>query len=203
MSKKEDGRHVVSIKLPSLGRLFNDDTNIQINYGRYGPFCYLNDEGEVKQALQWEEKHKQFIFLRDHLDFSMALAYNFESACVYTDLGRAERDAKIAQDKSSIDRLAVACLRAIADVTFYADSDVVCSVPPSADKVWDLPTKLVKIVSERSGKPNISNALRFNAIKQSVKTVSLQEKWAALEAGELSLNERHIRVKKIIRQHNL
>lgn len=198
VSQKEDGRYVVSLKLPSLGRLFTHDTDIQICHSPFGPYCFITDEEEIKRAMEWEAKYKNFIFLRDNLDFSMALDYNLESPGVYTDVGRAEHDAKIARDKYSVDTLATACLRAIADVIFYVGSEVVCSVPPSPDKDWDLPTELAKVISEKSGKPNISNAARFNAIKESIKAISLEEKWAALEAGELLVKASRVRGRKVI-----
>jgi predicted amidophosphoribosyltransferase len=90
-----------------------------------------------------------------------------------------------------------ACVRAISAISFYRESNVICAVPPSPDKAWDLPTEIVNRLSERTGKPDISELVSFTVPKQSVKATSLKEKWAALEAGDLSVNN-GILEKKII-----
>jgi predicted amidophosphoribosyltransferase len=65
---------------------------------------------------------------------------------------------------------------------------VICAVPPSPDKEWDLPTEIVRLVSEKTDKPNISALVQFGAPKKSIKVTSLAQKWATLEAAELSVN---------------
>jgi predicted amidophosphoribosyltransferase len=58
-------------------------------------------------------------------------------------------------------------------------------VPPSAGKVWDLPEEIAKQVAKKSQKEDISPLVRFRKAKQSVKNLTLCEKWAALESAQL------------------
>ncbi len=119
---------MVSLQLQSLGLLFRHDTGIMLSLGPYGPYGYLTDEAEIRRAIEWQDRHKEFIFLRDKLDLSIALDYNFASDRTYTELGLAEHNAKTKRDATAIDRLAIACVRAISTVTFYSDCDAVCCV---------------------------------------------------------------------------
>lgn len=195
---RAEGQFVVSTLFPSIDRLFERDTKILTNSGPYGPYRYLDNAQEIAKALEWQERHKGLIFLRDMLDCSIALDYNLASAGVYTDLGLAEHNAKTARNKAAVKSLARACVRAIKNVTFFAESDAVCAVPPSPEKEWDLPTEIVELVSERIGKPNVSAAVRFTLKKKSVKAISLEDKWGALRAGKLKIERTIINGKKII-----
>jgi hypothetical protein len=180
----EDGTCFVSIRFPSLVRLFKRDTNIGLHNGKYSYYRKISDPREINTIRQWQNKHQRYIFLRDTLDCSVALDYNFADRGRYTDLGLAEYNAKDVRHKPSIDILAKACVRAISDISIYRDADVVCAVPPSPEKEWDLPTEIVRIVSEKTGKPNISAWIQFRATKKSIKGTPLVQKWSTLEAGE-------------------
>jgi hypothetical protein len=164
--KRDDGMCAISFRFPSIDRLFRHDTNIVTKSGPFGPYQHLHDEKEIDKALRWQEKHKRFIFLRDMLDCSVALDYNFAERLMYTELGLAEYNAKNAHYKVSIEALVRACIRAISEISLYRESDVICAVPPSPEKEWDLPTEVVRLVSEKIGKPNISASVKFGAPKK-------------------------------------
>jgi len=173
-----------------VGRLLRDDTQITLSNGPYGPYGYLFDDNEIERTLTWQEKHKNFIFLRDMLDCSVALDYNFADRGIYTELGLAEYNAKNAGHVPSINILVKACVRAIAVISCYKQSDVICAVPPSPEKEWDLPTEIARLVSVRTGKSDISACMQFCAVKKSIKVTSLEAKWAALTSGELIVDKR-------------
>jgi len=186
ISIRADGRCTVSVQIPSIGRLLQHDTKVILTSGPYGPYGFYTDARTINNVTEWQEKHKSFIFLRDMLDCSIALDYNFAERRVYTNLGLAEFNAKNARHRVSINTLAAACVRAITAISFYAESDVICAVPPSPDKDWDLPTEIAQLVSEKTGKPDISATVSFAAIKKSIKATSLREKWTTLKAAKLS-----------------
>ena len=60
--------YVVNTIFQSIDQLFERDTKIYTRPGQYGPYCFLNDKDEIRRALEWQEKHKDLIFLRDMLD---------------------------------------------------------------------------------------------------------------------------------------
>ncbi|HTT79930.1 MAG TPA: hypothetical protein VMF86_09650 [Stellaceae bacterium] len=144
------------------------------------------------------KKYKTYIFLRDLLDMSITLDYNFADRLVYTELGKAESNAKTARHQPSIKVLAKACVRAISDVSYYKESDVICAVPPSPDKEWDLPAEIVALVSQQTGKRDISKAVRFTVPKKSIKAASLSDKWAVLEGGQLTVFPNVVKGRKVI-----
>jgi predicted amidophosphoribosyltransferase len=122
------------------------------------------------------------------LDCSVALDFNLKEAGIYTALGLSEHNAKTNRDSSAIETLVHACNGVIGSISFYKDSDTLCAVPPSPDKDWDLPTEIAAQLGALCGKKNISPSVAFTVRKRSVKTLSLADKWNALEAGQLRVN---------------
>lgn len=195
--QKDDGIYVVSAQFASIARLFEEETGITTKDGKFGPFCFLNNQDQIDAALQWQADRSNLIFLRDTLDCSIALAYNFSSAAEYTELGRAEHDAKQSRDSLAIKTLAKACVKVVTDIPFYLQSDAVCAVPPAPGKPWDLPTEITRLVAVATGKVDLSSAIKFTKPKGSVKSVSLANKWQALEAGALTI-DKSVKGKKVI-----
>lgn len=184
------GHHTVGLKFPSVNRLFKLETGIATLDGPYGPYKFLTDGSQIKSALKWQEKYQSFVFLRDNLDCSMALDFNLSEPAVYTELGQAEHDAKASKDKASIAKLCSQLAEAILANPFYAACEAVCAVPPSPDKDWDLPTELANCVAHKTGKNNISKEVRFSKKKDSVKMLSLDDKWKALETANLAISNK-------------
>lgn len=187
--KRDDETCVVSLPFRSIDSLFRQDTQIDTRSGGHNYYQYLSDQKEMSAALKWHDRHKRFIFLRDNLDCSVALDYNFAERGVYTDLGLAEYNAKNARHRVSIEILSRACVRAISEISLYRGCDVICAVPPSPEKEWDLPTELARLVSERTGKPDVSAVLYFRETKKSIKATSLEEKWETLNSATLYVDQ--------------
>ncbi len=187
--EQEDGTCSISFVFTSVDRLFRHDTQIRTIDGPYSHYLKLSDLKVIGRAVKWHDRHKRFIFLRDFLDCSIALDFNFAERGRYTELGLAEYNAKYARHGPSIEALVKACVRAISEISLYRESDVICSVPPSPEKEWDLPTEIAQLVSERTGKPDISALLRFRATKKSIKATSLEGKWEALGAATLYVDQ--------------
>jgi hypothetical protein len=71
--RSRKGNYVVGTKFDSPDRLFQAETGIATKSGPYGPYVYLSDKDVIEIALRWQEVRKSLIFLRDLLDFSLAL----------------------------------------------------------------------------------------------------------------------------------
>lgn len=182
------GHHVVGLKFPALKRLFKLETGIDTLDGPYGPYKFLAEQSQIDAALAWQDKHRGFIFLRDNLDCSVALDFNLAAPGVYTVLGQAEHNAKASQDEASIQQLCSSCSKAIATIPFFGTCDLICAVPPSPDKAWDLPSEIAKRLAIATGKTDITPQVGFRKNKQSVKALSLQDKWKALEAADFTVS---------------
>ncbi len=194
---KARGHHTVGLKFPSLKRLFLEETGISTLDGPYGPYRFLTDEKQIAKALAWQDRYWSLIFLRDNLDCSIALDFNLAEAGVYTRLGQAEHDAKSSRKFAAIRELAAGCVAVINTVSFYKNCDAICAVPPSPDKAWDLPTELCKFIAAKTGKENISSQVQFRKKKESVKALSLEEKWKALEKAGLRVSE-NVKGKRVV-----
>jgi predicted amidophosphoribosyltransferase len=197
VTERDGGQYCVSLRFPALGKLFAAETGIVLKSGPFGPYGYLTAQAQIDAALAWQADRAELVFLRDALTSSVALGFNLASAGVYTDLGHAEHDAKANRNAVAIAVLAKACATAINSLAFYKECTGICAVPPSPDKEWDLPSELAHIVAKQVRKADISPALRFSKKKASVKELSLDEKWDALEAAKLQINI-NVTKKKII-----
>lgn len=197
INPKPDGTYVVSTKFHSLDRMFEAETGIATKSGPHGPYVFLSDQGQIDKALKWQEARKSLIFLRDLLDCSLALDFNFSEAATYTEMGAAEREAKANADAQAVQYLVSRCLSAATKLGLYKECDSVCAVPPSPGKVWDLPEEITKQIAKKSQKEDISPVVRFHKAKQSVKNIALCDKWAALEAAKLVVST-NIKGRKIV-----
>jgi hypothetical protein len=185
---QQRGHHTVGLKFPSVKRLFEADTGIQTLDGPYGPYKFLTDPAQISTALAWQTKHESHIFLRDNLVSSIALDFSLAEAGVYTELGQAEHSAKTSRDLAAIGRLSSACEATVKAVSFYNDCTVICAIPPSPEKEWDLPTEIAERVASKTGKRNLSGEIEFLKKKESVKSLLLEDKWQALEDAKLSVS---------------
>lgn len=123
--------------------------------------------------------------MRDNLDCSVAIDFNLASPGIYTKLGQAEHDAKASRKFTAIKELTSASAGTIEKVLFYRECDAICPVPPAPGKDWDLPTELAKYLATKTGKENLSPSAKFSKQKESVKSLSLDDKWKALENAGL------------------
>ena len=128
---------------------------------------------------------------------SVALGFNLAEPGVYTKLGQTEHDAKTAKDAAAIGALARACSSVISSLAFYEECSAICAVPPSPDKDWDLPTELANLVAAKTKRDDISTNIRFSKKKVSVKSLSLTDKWGALDAAKLKIDG-DVKGKKIV-----
>jgi hypothetical protein len=134
VKERQDGTYAVSTKFPSVDRMFEAGTGIASESGRYGygPYVYLSDKGQIEKALRWQEARKSLIFLRDLLDCSLALDFNFEETTTntktYTKMGSAEHQAKGYADAQAVQYLVNRCLPAITNLGLYRECDSVCAI---------------------------------------------------------------------------
>lgn len=144
-----------------------------------------------------EQNQGSLIYLRDCLSLSIALDKNLTDniSGQYTEIGLLESDGKNNRDQTAIQKLADGVSELIQYLPFYKEADLICAVPPSPNKEFDLPSAIVSIVSAKVEKPDITSGFVFNGEKSSVKTFTLDEKWNVWEAAQVSFqNSRNFNV---------
>jgi predicted amidophosphoribosyltransferase len=186
VKKSADGQYSVGTLFPCIDRMFEEETHIFTQSGRFGTFAFLNTQANIKAALEWQKERESLIFLRDTLGLSLAIDFNLESLGVYTKLGQAEHDAKTSQSAKAISILVDSAAETIKLLKPYADAPLICAVPPCPTKQWDLPSVVVAGVAARTGKHHVAD-VHFSKKKESVKSLKVEEKWDALEAAQLSV----------------
>lgn len=194
----DDGSFSLGFKFDYVAELFEQETGLKTRGGPYGPWVNLRAEKDIAKAKEWKSKRNNMVFLRDNLDSSIALDLNLASEGEYTSLGHAEHKAKQDEDKSSIKQLSRALSGAIEELPSYRSADVICAVPPNPGKSWDLPAEIAQRIAGGCGKENLSGAVRFSKKKESVKELSLDEKWEALEGADLKVDPKKFKGKTVI-----
>lgn len=203
--QKRKAKPTFSVPAEGISKIFEAQTGLPLNYSSQmdNYWCFLSPE-QIEQVEAWERAQGKTIYLRDCLSISIALDTNLEdnTSGNYTPLGALESRAKNSRDSSAIAELSDAASSAILSLTYYKDADFVCAIPPSPGKDFDLPTEIVRQVSQKTGKPDITSGLVFANAKSSVKSASFEEKWNVWEQTGLtyqaSVNGVDVRGKNII-----
>jgi len=103
-------------------------------------------------------------------------------------MGDLENKGKNNRDQNAITELAEIVTQRIQDLPYYKDADLICAVPPSPDKDFDLPSSVTSLVSTKIGKQDVTGGFVFNGQKSSVKSSELDEKWSVWEGAKVSFH---------------
>ncbi|HBD9275105.1 TPA: hypothetical protein KLD64_001152 [Legionella pneumophila] len=182
--------------------LFEEMTGLELFYSdQYDNYWrIIKNETELNTVESWENSLGSRVFLRDCLGLSIAMSLNFNNTqdLVHTEIGQLEYDAKNKQDESAIDKLVELCCSTIQELPFYNEADCICAVPHHPSKEFDLPSIVVRIVSSKLGKTDITNRFTFDHPKISLKSLSLEEKWFEWEKTKLNFHRDGLNGKTVI-----
>lgn len=187
------GSHVGNFSLPfedTVKIVFQCDTKYDLQDSNYGGIWRkIEFENEFNIIDQWARRQGTRIFLRDCLDMSIALDFNFidNNSGRHTILGDLERRGKHDQESAAVDQLVDHYVAAIKDLPRYRDAKHICAIPPSPGKLFDLPTTLAAKIAARLGLENLSCRFQFKQSKQSIKEMGVSQKWDAWEQTGLTL----------------
>src|SRR5579859_739165 len=151
-----------------------------------GVWRSIPTEEEFAQVQDWVAVQEALVFLRDCLDLSLALDYNFvDAGGSYTPLGELEHNAKVNQDANALETLSGLLVDRISSLPFYCDATKVAAVPAATGKAYDLPSELAKRVASALSIEDITLGFAFKGEKGKVKDCLLEEKWPLLETAGL------------------
>jgi predicted amidophosphoribosyltransferase len=188
--------YVGSFSLPfekTVGPIFTAGTGLDLfpskqAFEGHGPGVWrsIQTDDEFSQIQEWVSSQGSRVFLRDCLDLSLALDYNFVDVDGNrTVLGELEHNAKIGRDAKAIDVLSGLLSDAIQNLPFYASAPKLMAVPAAREKAYDLPSSLASRVSSTLSKEDLTPHFSFHADKGQVKDSPLNEKWLQLESADL------------------
>ncbi len=181
------------VEIESVKIMFEAQTELKLFSVEQNNKCwwwrYLNGD-EIKDAEEWEKKQGALIYLRDCLSLSVALDMNLYSDANsykhHTPIGRLEHDAKSDKNTDSMNKLTDIASKVIQELSYYKDADLICSVPQSPEKDFDMPSKVTSLVSGKISKQNVTSGFVFGEEKPFVKSASIDGKWDIWEAAQVS-----------------
>jgi hypothetical protein len=179
-------KYVGSFSVPfteSIYPIFHEMTSLELFKSKFqGWWRSVQSQDELEEIKRWIEFAGPLVFLRDTLALSVALAENQLPEGGRSPMGELEYRAKWHRDRDAIDRLIQAIVKAVRDLPFYRDAELICAVPPRPGKAFDLPSLLSERVAAQLGKRDITAQLTWGGEKPSLKEIAVEDKWARLEA---------------------
>ncbi|MER8655032.1 hypothetical protein [Mesorhizobium sp. M0847] len=177
-----------SVPFPeSIEEIFEYETGLKLFRSKFGKgvWCGLSDS-EMPIVRNFMNGHRDHVFLRDHLDSSVALSMHYDGNS-RTPLGDLEYAAKYQQDTGAISKLTDLAAQFISTTPRYKNVKLIAPVPPRPDKQFDLPTVLCTGVAQKLELQLVS-AGEWTKPKAQLKEKNIGEKWDALEAAEFKMS---------------
>ncbi len=192
--QKDKDKPTFSVAIESAKKVFEEQTGLDLKesqeYENY--WRYLNQK-EIKTVEKWEAKQGNLIYLRGCLSLSVALDTNFtdNSSRKRTKTGDLVDDGKHKMDQNSINELADTVSQVIQDLPYFQDADLICSVPASPAKDFDLPSSVTSLVSTKTAKQDVTGGFVFTGQKSFVKDSKFDEKWNNWEDAKVTFHNSH------------
>jgi hypothetical protein len=138
--------------------------------------CYwnINSEEEYAKFEEFVNEYKDIVFLRDHLDLSLALSMNFIDEETRTYIGELEYQAKFNNNKDAKAELTDVCNEWIDKFPFLKEADCICAMPGSSAATESLPHRIVSNL-EGFDFEDISDSVSWTSKTRSVKDAESAE----------------------------
>ena len=157
---------------------------------KYGNEYYrkIHSEREYTDFERFIDKYKDIVFLRDHLDISIALSMNLDENNERTELGELEYQAKYNGDQKAESSLLSLCQKQLEDLPFYKQADFICAMPCSSRGERSLPRRIADNIA---GLKNISDNVYWESKEKKLKDAeSVESKLEILEASKLAIDRK-------------
>jgi hypoxanthine-guanine phosphoribosyltransferase len=191
--KKNEKGEGGKITLPfndTIGSIIHDVTGKDLFSSQYGGYWRgIYSDEEYASFEEFVNEYKDIVFLRDHLDLSLALSMNFEGD-EHTHIGELEVQAKFHHNKKAEAELTGVCNKWIKKLPFLKEADYICAMPGSSAATESLPHRIVSHL-EGFDFEDISDSASWTSKTRSVKDAeSAEEKLQILEESGLQIAER-------------
>lgn len=149
--------------------------------GKFGGYfrTVINDE-EFNEINHWISRNSDVVFIR-------SLFYTAVAACEHyigdgrSKIGQLEFSAKYEGSGPARDSLVETLTEIYGRMHGKRKIDGIVSVPSSVPGTQSLPNYLAANLAARVGVPDLTDQIRWNGAKESIKALGVDEKWAALE----------------------
>lgn len=183
--------HVGTIKMPfkdTIEPILKKKFNATLFKSQYDDKYYWNIKSEEEYASfeAFINEYKDIVFLRDHLDLSLALSMNFEGD-IHTPIGELEVQAKFNGNKKAEAELIEICNEWLEKLPFLKEADYICAMPGSSLATESLPHRIVNGL-EGFEFEDISDKIGWTSKTRSIKDAkTTEEKLEILEESGLEI----------------
>jgi len=190
LKKNEEGEGGV-FNLPfrdTIDPILKEKLNTRLFNTKYGIWRPINTDEEYAKFEEFVNEYKDIVFLRDHLDLSLALSMNFDGD-EHTPIGELEYQAKFNDNEEAEAELIGICNEWIDKLPFLKEADYICAMPGSSVATESLPHRIVNNL-EGFNFEDISDSVSWTSKTRSVKDAeSAEEKLEILEESGLQIAE--------------
>lgn len=191
LKKNEEGEGGV-FNLPfrdTIDPILKEKLKTRLFNTKYGIWRPINTDEEYAKFEEFVNEYKDIIFLRDHLDLSLALSMNFIEEETRTYIGELEYQAKFNDNEEAEAELTGMCNEWIDKLPFLKEADYICAMPGSSAATESLPHRIVSHL-EGFDFEDISDYVSWSSKTRSVKDAeSAKEKLEILEESGLQIAE--------------
>lgn len=172
--------------IESVGDLFPLEL-FENKKGRYGGYYRtVIDDDEYDDIKTWMSENADVVFIRSLFNTAVAACEHYIGNG-RSKVGQLEYAAKYENNFSSKGALVEVLLDIYSRMHSKRQIDGIVSVPPSTAGQTSLPNYLASALAAKVGIPDLTNNIRWKGPKGSIKSLAVDEKWAALEAVGLSV----------------
>lgn len=158
--------------------------------GQFGGYYrVVSDDQEFSEISQWLTENADVVFIRSLFSTAVAACEHYVTSEKRSRIGDLEHSAKYEQNSAATSELVEVLERIYRRMHAGRRIDVLASIPPSTPGQQSLPNLLTARLAERLGVPDLTGNLRWNGPKPSIKELSVDEKWAALDGVGLTVDD--------------
>ena len=198
---RRDGQYVGTIKLPftdTIGTIIHNKFSATLFESKFEEHKYywsIKTEDEYSLFEEFVNEYKDIVFLRDHLDLSLALSMNYEGD-ERTEIGELEYQAKFHNDEEAESTLIEECEDWLNKLPYYKDVDYICAMPSSNPAEESLPHRIVTSLDDYE---DISENVTWTSKTRSIKDAENAEiKLEILEESGLQISDIDLKGKTIL-----
>lgn len=154
---------------------------------KYGVWKPIKTNEEYVRFEEFVQEYNDIVFLRDHLDLSLALSMNYNGE-ERTPIGELEYQAKFNDNKEAEKELIRVCNEWIEKLPFLKDADYICAMPSSNPATKSLPHRIVAGLANLEF-DDISDSVSWTSKNRSIKDAkSAENKLEILEESGLQIS---------------
>ena len=191
LKKNEEGEGGV-FNLPfrdTIDPILKEELNVRLFNTKYGIWRPIKTDEEFAKFETFVKEYKDIVFLRDHLDLSLALSMNFIEEETRTYIGELEYQTKFNHNEEAEAELTGVCNEWIDKLPFLKEADCICAMPSSSPATESLPHRIVSNL-EGFDFEDISDSVNWTSKYRNVKeAANVEEKLEILEESGLQIAE--------------